>query len=444
MLRKALRIRDDPLGAFRKVAAGQDRAFLFQSAEGPRRLAEYSMVGFAPAASVTLDGTRWEVDGDAPLVEGPKPSDALRGLLRHGAAGADLGYRYLGGLVGYVGYEYAARIEEVPAHRDGPVLDMGLYLDGIVFDHVRGQVFYFSHGKDRSALVEAALAKPAQPGAVQGNALASTPDQPRFEAMVRKAKEHIREGDVFQVVLSKKVQGRLEGDPLTFYEHLLRRNPSPYMYCLRSGERTIVGSSPEMLVRVQQGKVETYPIAGTRPLGETPAETEALAADLKADPKERAEHAMLVDLARNDVGRVSAYGTVQVHDPMHLERFSHVQHMVSRVEGRLAPGKDALDAFDALFPAGTVSGAPKVRAMEIIHDLEGQARGPYAGAVGYFGLNGSLDAAITIRTLVADRDRLTVQSGAGIVADSDPAKEWAETEAKARALVGLLQDPEVG
>lgn len=447
MLLKSLSLRDDPPTLFRKLAAGRERAFLFQSAEGPRRLAELSMLGFDPALAVSFDG-RWRVEGDgldASLDEARSPTENLRSLLRH-ASGVDPTYRYLGGLVGYIGYEYAARLERIPAHRDGfPELELGLYLDGVVYDHARGQVFYFSHGKDRSREVEEAASRSAERGPVQGQGLARAPEEPRFHRMVERAKRYIYDGDIFQVVLSKRVEGRLRGDPMTFYEHLLRTNPSPYMYVIRAGERQLLGSSPEMLVRVQQGRVETFPIAGTRPMGRTAQDTEALAREMLADPKERAEHAMLVDLARNDVGRVARFGSVGVPEQMLVESYSHVQHLVSRVEGELAPGKDALDAFNALFPAGTVSGAPKVRAMEIIHELEGRARGPYAGAVGYFGLNGSLDAAITIRTLAAQGERAVVQAGAGIVADSQPDKEWLETEAKARALVSLLQpqSPEV-
>ena len=443
MLQRVLRIAEDPLTLFRKLCEGQPRAFLFQSAEGPRRLAELSMLGFDPQAAITLHHGRWEVEGDpgAPPDESRTPAANLRAVLAAQQAKVDPAHRYLGGLVGAFGYEYAARIERVPTHANGfPEVDLGLYLDGVVYDHRQGQVFYFSHGADRSREVEAAAARRADAGPVRGRDIARHPEQGRFERMVARAHEHIVEGDVFQVVLSKQVQGRLEGDPLTFYEHLLRTNPSPYMYIIRSGERQVIGSSPEMLLRVQQGRVETFPIAGTRPLGKDAAETAALAADLRGDPKELAEHAMLVDLARNDVGRVATFGKVAVAEHLQVERYSHVQHMVSRVVGELAPGKDALDAFHALFPAGTVSGAPKVRAMEIIHDLEGRARGAYAGAVGYLGLRGSLDAAITIRTMALERDRFVVQAGAGIVADSDPRREWLETEAKAKALVSLL-DP---
>jgi anthranilate synthase component I len=441
MLRKALPPGTDPLALFRGLRSQHERAFLLQSAEGPRRLAEFSMVGFGPQAAVQLDGDRWVAHGDARVDEARSVADNLRGLLPR-VAGPDQGYRFLGGLVGSFGYAYAAHVENVPARREGPDLDLGLYLDGVVFDHARGIVFYFSHGRDRSAEVEAALharPAPAQPARLRD--VARAPGEAAFHKMVERAKHHITEGDIFQVVLSKKVQGTLEGDPLALYEGLLRTNPSPYMYCLQSGPRLLVGSSPEMLVRVHRGKVETFPIAGTRPLGETPDATERLAEEMLADPKERAEHAMLVDLARNDVGRVARFGSVRVPEQMRVERYSHVQHLVSRVEGELAPGKDSIDALHAVFPAGTLTGAPKVRAMEIIHDLEPAGRGAYGGCVGYIGLNGSLDAAITIRTAAFDGARMTVQAGAGIVADSTPHGEWAETEQKASALLKLVEAP---
>jgi anthranilate synthase component 1 len=232
----------------------------------------------------------------------------------------------------------------------------------------------------------------------------------------------------------------MAGDPLAFYEALRRLNPSPYMYYLDFGMRRVIGASPEMLLRVEDRTATTFPIAGTRPLGTTLVESDRLADDLLADEKERAEHNMLVDLARNDLGRVSVFGSVRVPQYMTVERYSHVQHIVSRVEATLAPGRDALDAFSAVFPAGTVSGAPKPRAMEILHGLEGTARGPYAGVVGYLSLNGNMDTAIAIRTLFADGPTYYMQAGAGIVADSDPAREWLETEHKLGSLKAALSE----
>ncbi|HBY94431.1 MAG TPA: anthranilate synthase component I, partial [Chloroflexi bacterium] len=270
----------------------------------------------------------------------------------------------------------------------------------------------------------------------------SQPLLPReqFEGAVRAAKEHIAAGDIFQVVLSHRLSRRTQADPFDVYRALRRLNPSPYLFFLdfgpqASGERTVlVGSSPEMMARLVGRRAEVYPIAGTRPRGADAAEDERLAAELAADPKERAEHVMLVDLGRNDLGRVCEYGSIHVPELMRVERYSHVMHLVSRVAGTLRPELDAYDLVRATFPAGTVSGAPKVRAMEIIDELESVRRGPYAGAVGYFGFNGNMDTCITIRTIIMQGENAYLQAGAGIVADSDPTREWEETLHKARAL----------
>jgi anthranilate synthase component 1 len=256
---------------------------------------------------------------------------------------------------------------------------------------------------------------------------------------VEKAKEYIVSGDIFQVVLSKRYDFHIKGDLMAFYRSLRDINPSPYMYFFKAGKRQIVGSSPEMLARIDNRVVETFPIAGTRPCVENPSENRQLAEELLADPKERAEHVMLVDLARNDVGKVAKFGTVHVPEFMKVHRYSHVQHIVSQVVGDLQDGKECYDALRAVFPAGTVSGAPKVRAMEIIEELEPTRRGPYAGSVGYFSYNGNADFAITIRTLFADGDKAYIQAGAGIVADSVPEREWFETDHKAEALMKALK-----
>ena len=260
-----------------------------------------------------------------------------------------------------------------------------------------------------------------------------------YEKAVEKAKEYVTAGDIFQVVLSKRYQFQIKGDLIPFYQSLRTINPSPYMYFYKSGDRQIVGSSPEMLVRVENRTVETFPIAGTRPVAEDPAENNKLARELLADPKERAEHVMLVDLARNDIGKISKYGSVHVPEFMKVHQYSHVQHIVSQVVGELKENLQSYDALRAVFPAGTVSGAPKVRAMEIIDELEPARRGPYAGAVGYFSYNGNADFAITIRTLFADKNQAYIQAGAGIVADSVPEREWFETDHKAKALMQALE-----
>jgi anthranilate synthase component 1 len=267
----------------------------------------------------------------------------------------------------------------------------------------------------------------------------STLDQAAFVERVGRAKEYIANGDAYQIVLSRRLDTRLPADPFRVYRALRTINPSPYLFFLRLGKTSIVGSSPEVLVRVEEGRVEERPIAGTRPRGATPAEDARIEAELRQDPKERAEHVMLVDLGRNDVGRVSTLGSVEVSEFMAVERYSHVMHLVSHVRGALAPGRDGLDVLEACFPAGTVTGAPKIRAMEIIEQLEPTRRGPYAGAVGYVSYSGNLDSCITIRTIVCHGDRASVQVGAGIVADSDPKSEWLETMSKARGLILALR-----
>jgi anthranilate synthase component 1 len=332
----------------------------------------------------------------------------------------------------------------------------------LAFDHVRHRILIIANARitaddDLESLYQFAcakiefvereldrpLSKPQCPdrSAIEVN---SNVSREEFEQMVRTAKEYIAAGDVYQVVLSQRFETRLGADPFTVYRALRHVNPSPYMYFIRMGERSIVGSSPEMLVRVEGRHVETHPIAGTRPRGRNEDEDLRLAEELKRNEKERAEHVMLVDLGRNDVGRVSAYGSVKVPTYMALERYSHVMHLVSIVEGKLADDYDRLDALAACFPAGTVSGAPKVRAMEIIAELENRRRGVYAGAVGYVDFAGNLDFCITIRTVLIEGGRAYVQAGAGIVADSNPAAEYEETRDKARGVIRALELAQAG
>jgi anthranilate synthase component 1 len=281
---------------------------------------------------------------------------------------------------------------------------------------------------------------PPGPLLAQGeDGFSTTMDEPAFTDVVRRAKEHIASGDAYQIVLSRRLDCRLTGDPFTLYRALRTINPSPYLFFLRLGRTTIVGSSPEVLVRVEGDRVDLRPIAGTHPRGATEAEDRETEDRLRNDPKERAEHVMLVDLGRNDVGRVSRLGSVKVTEFMTIERYSHVMHLVSHVTGTLKPGSDALDVLRACFPAGTLTGAPKIRAMEIIDELEPTQRGPYGGAVGYVSYSGNLDSCITIRTVVCDGKRASIQVGAGIVADSDPKTEWLETSSKARGMVLALR-----
>lgn len=358
-------------------------------------------------------------------------------------------FGFVGGALGYISYDAIRYIEKLPDQKPDtlgfPDLEMGIFEDGIVFDHTKNQAYYYYRGENRLKEIEDLLKEkdPKEEPFTYTKPKVDTA-QKDFEKAVTKAKEYVTAGDIFQVVLSKRFSFKYTGSLLTFYKSLRQINPSPYMYYYKSGDRQIVGASPEMLVRVDNRKVVTFPIAGTIPHTSDPKESFRLGKQLLADPKERAEHVMLVDLARNDVGKISKPGSVSVPEFMQVHQFSHVQHIVSQVVGDL---KDELESFDALksmFPAGTVSGAPKVRAMEIIEELEPSHRGPYAGAVGYFSCNGNADFAIAIRTLFAEGSRAYIQAGAGIVADSNPEKEWMETEQKAKALMKALEHAQGG
>lgn len=353
------------------------------------------------------------------------------------------GLRFIGGAVGYVSYDSIRYWEKIPkkcsSGRRFPDVEFGLYSDGLFYDHQSRDAFYYTFDRDRYEVLDEASKKVPEIEPLECAETEPNISREDYEDNVVKAKEYIAAGDILQVVLSRRYDIKSDGNLLAFYRALREINPSPYMYFLQMGERAIVGSSPEMLLRVTGREVETFPIAGTRPRADDEETNRALVKELLSDPKERAEHTMLVDLARNDLGRVCQYGTVNVPEFMEVHQYSHVQHIVSHVTGMLRDGIDAFDAFRAAFPAGTVSGAPKVRAMEIIEELETTPREPYAGAVGYFSCNGNSDFAITIRTLVADGRRASIQVGGGIVADSVPSKEWEETEHKARALLNALE-----
>ena len=380
--------------------------------------------------------------------------------------------RFTGGAVGFLGYEAAVWFEPSLARAwaehdkaGGAADEAGSFMlfDTILaFDHVKHRILIIANasieaGSDLRAEYDFACAKirflereleralsETETAELDPLSIVSNTTKEEFEAAVVRAKEYIAAGDVYQVVLSQRFETEVTVDPFSVYRALRYVNPSPYMYFIRIGELSIVGSSPEMLVRVEGRRAETHPIAGTRPRGRTDAEDDALAEELKQNEKERAEHVMLVDLGRNDLGRVSEYGTVRVPQYMGLERYSHVMHLVSRVEGQLAEDADRLDALASCFPAGTVSGAPKIRAMEIIAELEPTTRGIYAGAIGYLDFSGHLDCCITIRTIAMKNGRAYVQAGAGIVADSEPAAEYQETRDKASALLRALEMAQAG
>jgi len=353
-------------------------------------------------------------------------------------------FGFVGGALGYITYDAIRYIENIPNHKPDvlgfPDLEMGIFEDGVVFDHTQNQAYYYYRAENRLQEIEQLLKQPAQKEEpFSYTQPAANINQANFEAAVQKAKANIYAGDIFQVVPSKRLEFQYSGSLLSFYKSLRQINPSPYMYYYKAGDRQIVGASPEMLVRVDKRQVMTFPIAGTVPFTADPEENKRLEKQLLGDDKERAEHVMLVDLARNDIGRISKPGTVTVPEFMQVHQFSHVQHIVSQVVGDLKDNLESYDALKAIFPAGTVSGAPKVRAMEIIEELEPSHRGPYAGAVGYFSCNGNADFAITIRTLFADGNKAYIQTGAGIVADSNPEKEYHETNHKAQALLKALE-----
>ena len=352
-------------------------------------------------------------------------------------------FRLTGGAVGYISYDSVRYFEKIPEttldDQEYPDIEMALFDDGLVFDHINKEAYYYYQSASRLEELEDLIQNDdADPDPLTYTSPTPNPPEEQFKEAVAKAKEYISSGDVFQVVLSKRYSFELTGSLLPFYKALRTINPSPYMYFLKMGERRVVGSSPESLFRVDGGALETYPIAGTRPRNDDPVKNQALAEELLSDPKERAEHVMLVDLARNDLGRVAEFASVKVPEFMTVHQYSHVQHIVSKVVGTMRSDRDAFDVLKVMLPAGTVSGAPKVRAMEIIEELEPTRRGPYAGAVGYFSNNGNADFAITIRTLTTNHDTAAIQVGAGIVADSDPEKEWFETDHKSAALMKAL------
>ncbi|MFN2382852.1 MAG: anthranilate synthase component I family protein [Gemmatimonadota bacterium] len=440
---------DTPVSAFLKLAAFEP-SFLLESVAGGEQAGRYSFLGLGARSRITLEAETLEVDGRS-LPTGGDPLGALRGWLAAAALPMAAALpRGPVGLVGYVGYEAAGWFERLPAPaRVAGALPTAAFVVPaalLVFDHVRSTLrLHALTAEDEARALAREVAQALRTGTPAPPAgRASTPprasrDQAAFEQAVGRAQEHILAGDAYQIVLSIRFEGETEGDPFAVYRALRRLNPSPYLYYLKAGGAELVGSSPEALARLEGRRATLRPIAGTRPRGATPDEDAALAAELQADAKENAEHTMLVDLARNDLGRVAAPGTVAVTALKTVERYSHVMHLVSTVEGVLAPHADQFDLFRAAFPAGTVTGAPKIRAMELIHELEGEPRGPYAGSVGYFGADGSMDQAIAIRTLVFHDGRYSFQAGAGIVADSVPEREHAEVLSKGRALARALE-----
>ena len=423
---------------YNKISRNYSHSFIFESLTGPEVLAETSVMGFDP--KIILKGYLDKVEiiqkGKTQIIQTTEPFTELKKLL---GKSDDQSYRYLGGAVGVVNYDAIRLVENIEdAHNSPqPLMEFGIYDDGILYDNIHKKLFYFYHDENRFDRL-----KISEDEFEEFHSSDVTPNmnEEKFSNIVNKAKKYIHDGDIFQVVLSRKFAFESSGDSLTLYKTLRKLNPSPYMYHLKQGKKTIIGASPEMLVRITGDKVETFPIAGTRKITDDEEKNKRLSEELIHDEKELAEHTMLVDLGRNDIGRVCKFGTVHPESLMQIKRFSHVQHIVSHVVGNLAPENDMFDAFQAVFPAGTVSGAPKVRAMEIIDELETESRGPYAGAVGYFSYNGCCDFAIAIRSIFIDDKKGFVQSGAGIVSDSVAENEFKETEHKAGAMLQALKE----
>jgi anthranilate synthase component I len=444
---------DTPVSAFMKLAAFSPR-FLLESVEGGERLARYSFIGFGEGLEVRLDDTGLTVAGQRHPVpaSGAKLLDALRAALRQAPRPQpDIpGVPLAGGLVGYAAYDVVRHFERLPVRAGRasgvPALHYVAPRSMLVFDHLTRGIALLHAGSEeqRRALrrevmsaLRGALPNGRRPGRYAQPAAAYT--RADYLAGVKRTQEYIAAGDVYQLVLASRFSGRHELDPFQAYRALRLINPSPYMYYCVLGDVAVVGSSPEALVKLNGRRAQLRPIAGTRPRSPEPSIDAAREAELLADPKENAEHVMLVDLARNDLGRVAQAGSVRVEPYRCIERYSHVMHMVSGVQGELASGRDAFDLFAAAFPAGTLVGAPKVRAMQIIDELEPVSRGLYGGTVGYFGAGGDMDHAITIRTLVFRGDEYSYQAGAGIVADSVPQTEHEEVLAKSAAMVRALE-----
>ena len=460
---------ETPVSAFKKLNT-VDHCFLLESVEGGEKWARFSFLGFSPSIIFKSKGRTVEI------VQGKKreilnTDDPLASLkkLMHAYSPVEVKGlpRFFGGAVGYISYDMVRFFEKLPAATEDDLAWYDAYLmitdSLLIFDNLKHtlKVVYNVH-LDGTININTAYAraiskinrmiaylnKPLKKERVKsngkGSSLQSNFKKRAFESIVERAKEYIKAGDIIQTVLSQRFETNLTVKPFDLYRALRVINPSPYMYYVKMGESFIVGSSPEVLVRLEKGRVEVRPIAGTRHRGTDEKQDLLLEKDLKNDPKELAEHIMLVDLGRNDIGRIARMGTVKVDELMVVERYSHVMHLVSHVSGILKPGRDAFDVFRATFPAGTVSGAPKIRAMEIIEELEHHKRGPYAGAVGYFSFSGNMDFCITIRTMLIKNKKIFVQAGAGIVADSKPDREYQETVNKALGMFKAIQKAQEG
>ncbi|WP_018174922.1 MULTISPECIES: anthranilate synthase component I [unclassified Thioalkalivibrio] len=460
LVREVLADLETPLSIFLKLA-NRPYSYLFESVQGGERWGRYSFIGLPARTRVRVHGHDITVETDGDLVEQTTETDPLAWIEAYQARFkvAELPGlpRFTGGLVGYFGFETVRLIEprlEGPEKPDAlglPDILLMVSEEVVVYDNLSGRLYLVVHADtsrpdgqavaaERLDELESRIGEPLVPPEDPPHPHAVPEYVPGwsaegFQAAVARAQEYIMDGDVMQVVLAQRMSVPFSAPPLNLYRALRALNPSPYMYYLDLDDHHVVGASPEILVRLEDDRVTVRPIAGTRPRGRTEEEDRALEVELLADPKERAEHLMLIDLGRNDVGRVCEIGSVEVTDTMTIERYSHVMHIVSNVEGQLAPGHSPMDVLRATFPAGTVSGAPKIRALEIIDELEPVKRGPYSGAVGYLSWSGNMDTAIAIRTAVLHDGELHIQAGAGVVHDSVPENEWQETLNKGRAVV---------
>ena len=455
---------DTPISIYQKVTQGSNVGYLLESVEGGKHLARYSFIGFDSFLDFNYSNGKAVVttEDEIDRVISGLPMETLRKVLEQyqGPIMEELP-RFYGGAVGYFGYDIVKYYENIPINNPDELdlADSSFIFTKVVliFDHVQHKLKIVVNTKASDTkteeyskaieLINETIRKIRDQTHLANNEqqvsanvkVHSNTSKEEFVNRVEKAKEYIKQGDIFQVVLSQRFETELTSHPFEVYRNLRSINPSPYLYYLDLGETKIIGSSPEMLVRVEEEVVNSCPIAGTRPRGKNQQQDLLMEQELLGDEKEKAEHLMLVDLGRNDLGKVCDYGSIKLRDFMSVERFSHVMHLVTNLEGRLKKGIDGLEALQSAFPAGTVSGAPKIRAMQIIEELEGTARSIYAGAIGYLSFTGNLDTCITIRTLVVRNNKVYIQAGAGIVADSNPQKEYEETINKAKALLKTLQ-----
>ena len=455
---------ETPVSVWMKLCRSAPNSFLLESADGDGAHARYSFIGANPYMTFSARGKRWAVRGEREESGDTGPVNALRQLLSGYRHAYFKGMpRFRGGAVGYFSYDSVRLMENIPDKNpkedDNDDIFFGFYRDLIAFDNREHRLLFISNifldaakniesqYMDALLNIDSMEHRMAAQCAASPRVLISSSgeirsnfEKERFEAAVDRCKEYIRAGDIFQAVLSQRFRVEVNADPFSLYRVLRVVNPSPYMFYLSLGKTHVIGASPEMLVRVEDGVIENRPIAGTRRRGETLLDDERLIAELKADPKEAAEHVMLVDLGRNDIGRVCEYESVKVENMMHIEKYSHVIHMVTDLSGKLRKGCDALDALFSCFPAGTLSGAPKIRAMEIIDELEPARRGLYGGALGYIDFSGNMDTCIVIRTMLFKDGVASIQAGAGIVADSEPEREYQETVEKASALFAAIKE----